>query len=697
MIAAGLVSAGVGASTAGIAGNVLWTGVMFGLSLLFAPDVPKPEQARISFKQSVPPRIRIVGTRRTAGARMLFYGGPKGTAYIVQALCDGEAQEVSRHYLFDAVVTVDSSHYVESLGAGMYGDNKVYISTRLGEESQTAFSLAVEDLSADNVWTEDHRGRGIVASFMRCSDAGSSKQGKRFPNGLPDYSAEVTATRVFDPRDSDQVWDNPLTWKFFGNVNPILQTMWEMTAPISQGGSGLDFSECFLPVLAQMRTQADLCDEIIAKKSGTEPRYESHALYSYKTEPADFIAASLGAMDGFLAENGDGTFNLKAGVWDAEDTEVVFEDGDILQLDLKIGREDEDDVTGIIVKYNSRIHEYTTVDAPVWPRDAYQGGNDRRIRSIEVINCQSGTQAQRLAKKVALYETALITGTMVTKPYGIVAINKRGATLRTSDHPDLADCKIRLLRREVDFVNGRVEFDFQVIDPTALNAWNPATEEGALQPPVSDPVNNSAWSVPVDLIAVAYQIGNAIAVNIAFDPGSVSSDNLNYHLKWRFSDTGGGPGPWSATFTIDSDSVERPEPNVWIVTYTGAPSAVLEFQLQAFSHDESEWSVPVEVDTTVPAPGRPTAFTATVVGADIQLDCTSPNSGNFDHCRFYRATTGAGFDFATDVSGPIAGSPASPVTFTDLAPGAGSYDYWVAAENSANISSLPRGPETATI
>jgi hypothetical protein len=697
LLAPALVSLGVSASVAGPISSILFAGLSFALSLLFAPKVPKPENVgRIPFKQSVPPRARILNRRRTAGAFMLYHSLPQGTFFGVSALCDGEVKEFTRYYLHDDVVALQGDgHTVGSPGAGRYGDDKISIYTRKGLVPETAYADAVAGLSP--LWTDDHRGDGIASALLVAADAGLDDQAKRFPFGLPVLSLELDATRVLDPRDVDQDWTDPGTWSFTGNDNPILQTMWFLTAPIKDGGMGLDFGECFSTVLTDVSAQADICDEAVALKAGgTEKRYRSQVLYHYSDDPGDVLASILGTCDGFLAERGDGAFELKAGKWDDADFAVVIKDKHIISNSVRRFRPDEDEVTGVIVKYNSIPHEHTTVDAPVWPRDAYQGGEDRRVRTIEIVNCPSGTQAQRLSKRVAIYEMAPISGTMVLKMFGVLLLDRRGATIQCTDDPALADAKVRLTRVEPNIMAGTVTIDYTVFDPTVCDAWNAATEEGPLQPVVTVPFDE-AFSTPSSLNAVPSQISGTVYVEISFDPGVKAGPNTNYRYQWRLADIGGGvPGGWTSG-SFSADAVERPSPSLWVVTINGMPAGYLEFQLQAYQHDHSAWSASAFADTRIPAPGRPTSFTAALAGADVDLDWTSPNSANFDHARVYRALSGAGFGLASDISGPLAGSPATPMTYLDVAPASGTYDYWVTAENTANVASLPRGPATVTV
>lgn len=697
LIAAGLVSVGVSGTVATILSDVIFTSALVGLSLLFAPDVPKPEHTKNPLRQPVPPRIGIMGRARSAGAYMLFTaGGGHGISVDVMAMCDGESLEFVRLYLHDDVVELVGSR-VQSLPDGRYGHG-IDLFFRLGATPGVAFEDAIS-LFPD-LWTTDHRGDGITKVELRCQDAGSDDQQKFYPFGLPIFSAVINSRRVFDPRDSAQDWADPSSWSFAGNDNPILQAVTYAVTPIYKGGLGLDFEESFLPVLDEIAAQADICDEPVALKGGgTSKRYTGGGSWFYNDPPGDVLAAMLGACDGFMCERGDGAFTVRAGKFDAADCDTIFTDKHIVSLKVRRYKPDEDDVSGVIVKYNSPPHEYSTVDAPVWPRDAYQGGaNDRRIRPVEVVWCQNGVQAQRLSKRVAIYEMAEVTGTMLVTMIGVTVLDRRFARIQCSDDPALADAVIKIDSVRYDLVGGLHEIQFRVIDPDVLDAWDEASEEGPLQPVVSEPIGAGPLA-PTSVIAVAEQIAGAVRVVLAFDDPADASPSQNYEVIYRIADIGGGtPGGWSPVLRFAGDSILDTGDVIFLTINSVAP-AELEFQVRSQRNGKlsAYSSPPALVDTTMPAPGRPTAFTANLTGADAHLAWTAPNSANMDHARVYRAITGTAFALANDISGAISGAALAAMSFTDLAPPSGSQDYWVVAQNTAGVSSTFAGPRTIAV
>lgn len=699
LIAGALVSIGVSGSVAGIIGNVIFSGAMVGLSLLFAPDVPKPEGTKNPLKQSIPPRIGILGTARSAGAYMLFStNGGAGISVDVIAICDGESSEIIAYYLHDDPVEL-TGNTVDGLSDGRYVHN-VTIYHRLGLPTETHYPEVITALGGSGaIWTSDHRGDGITSCALICPDADSEHQAKRYPFGLPVLSVVVNSRRVFDPRDGDQIGTDPDTWSFAGNDNPILQAMTFAITPVANGGLGLDYAECFAPVIDEIAEQADICDEDVALKlGGTHKRYTGGGVWRYSDNPGDVLAAMLGAADGFMVERGDGAFTVRAGKFQEDDCDITFTDKHIVSLRVRRYRADEDDTTGVVVKYNSPPHHYTTVDAPVWPRDAFDdAAGSRRIRTTEVVWCQHGVQAQRLSKRIAIYEMAEVTGTMVVTMIGITVLDRRFARIQCTDDPALEDAVIHIKSVRYDLTAGLHEIEFAVIDPVELDAWDKDIDEGELQPVVNEPLEEGP-TAPGGITAVAEELAGSVRVVLVFEDPTPDDGKQGYGVHYRVADIGGGtPGGWSERLFYGIDNTERAGGDIKL-TINAVPLGVLEFEVASVRHDNySAWSAPAEVDTGNPAPGRPNGISATLSGADVVVEWTAPDSTLMYAARVYRATTGAGFGAASDISGAILGTLLDAMSYIDVAPSSATYDYWVVAEDSGGIASTADGPDTVTV
>lgn len=215
LIIGALGSIGVSGAAAEIIGNVLMSAAMMGLSLLFAPSVPKPDTQKIPLKQSIPPRNRIIGTVRVAGAYMLYTDVGDGDDSVdVLAMCHGESNEFTRLYFHDDVVAFVDGHAetdgrIDGLADSRYGHGS-YLIFRYGANPETPISEIYTDWHIPtSIWSSLHRGDRITYAAMRHLDAGMDNQSRVYPFGLPIFSAAINSTKVFDPRDSSQSWANP--------------------------------------------------------------------------------------------------------------------------------------------------------------------------------------------------------------------------------------------------------------------------------------------------------------------------------------------------------------------------------------------------------------------------------------------------------------------------------------------------------
>jgi hypothetical protein len=293
---------------------------------------------------------------------------------------------------------------------------------------------------------------------------------------------------------------------------------------------------------------------------------------------------------------------------------------------------------------------------------------------------------------------AEITGTAVLNMYGILLLDRRGCTMDCSDDPALTGgVKLRLTRVQPNLLEGTVEIDWQVFDPDECDAWDAATEEGDIQDAVYQ-ASSSELSTPTNVTPVAYQVGGITNIDVAFDPGDETGDNINIRVEWRVADAGGGVPGEPVREEFHPGEIDYIADDLWIVTLADMPENTdLQVRVMQYRSNFSAWSGWEDVDTSVLAPGRPQNFTASSDGAVVTLDWDMPNSANVDHARVYRATSGAGFGLASDISGELAGGPGDPMTFDDTTAAPGAWDYWIVAETAGDISSIPTSPETETI
>ena len=113
-----------------------------------------------------------------------------------------------------------------------------------------------------------------------------------------------------------------------------------------------------------------------------------------------------------------------------------------------------------------------------------------------------------------------------------------------------------------------------------------------------------------------------------------------------------------------------------------------------------DWKPDAPYEATVVAnsnaPAALDAFTATLSGSDADLLFTAPNDANYSATRIYRAIDSADFANAVLLRTEY-GISNSGDSYTDPAPGVGTFYYWAVPINASGVPGPMSGPETVTI
>ena len=685
-----------GISIATIAGNLIFTGGLYLASTLLAPSVPGVEEQKITQKQSIPDRIWVAGSTRVGGAFVLSEA-KDGVSHDVIAMMYGQTSGFRRLYLHDDVITLDGGGFVNPIFS-RYGDGYIHIETRDGLPTETVYTDLIADLP--EAWTSDHRGDNVTSVYMRCISAKATAFSKKYPRGLPQFSAAIDAPVCWDPSDEDQDPLDPGTWTF-SNGNAIREIIRYLRTPRRLGGGGVDFERRILPRAAELAVQTAICDEDVPKKAGgTEKRYRLCGSWKHRNDPADILPLMLASCDGTLGWYGDGTIRLRAGKL-ATPT-VTIRDRHILALTVDRGRSAADKVTTVSANYTSEAQEYSTADSERWPSDEAASETNDRVLPLSLPYVPAFGQCRRLQKRAYNLETASLRGTMRTTLYGLAAVESEEfpyakIALEGAGDPLLEDATVRIARYEEDLKSGTVLFDWvRIDDPAGFDSWNAATEEGS-EPQIQEVVEDSEIPIPQSVNATAELDANGtIYIDVTFT--TPERTDLEYWVALRLADIGGGtPGDPQEIHYGEDALVEAAG-----VTTLTIPSVRQDTQYEIAVAAETSSGVKgaysgwVPVDTANVAPGSPTFVDATVIGGTAALVIKAPNSENVVKLLVYRAVGGQAFNTATLVSGDLFCSPQQEVMFDDE-PGAGTWDYYATAVGALELASTPAGPQQITI
>lgn len=723
-------------TTATVIGNVALTAALIGLQYAIAPrpDLPKPSDGTQTLRQTISPRIGGYGRCRIAGAYML-YESHAGFSYDVIALVSGKISGIARYYLHDDEVTVDGDGEVTAVDEtdGRYSLGWVLIETSLGSDPGTAYADVIAGLPV-GTWTADHRGDGIASASLICQQVKADDFLTVFPHGLPQFSAALDLYALWDFRDTNQDPDDPATWINYSAYNPATTyavgdrvlyngvvyisaigsntgntpdadagkwvSVWENpvlqivdylthTADPYRFSMGKDRDRLITPVLANLIAEANKCDVLVARKSGlSEPKYRSNGWFRFDNNQEDVLGAILATCDGWMIEDIDGTLALRVGAYSAP-TKTITEKH-ILGFEVDYGSPAEEQINEIVFSFTSPAHKYREEPGDPWRNeDAISEVGKVRSRPLPLTWVQSHSQGRRLSKRAATRLNAPMRGNLVTTLYGLYVWGDRWVNLQYPLIPGLEDAVVELSGGSIDFKTGRISYQWLKIDPATIDAWNHTDEEGTA-PPTPDELARDTLPVPDNLVVtVEGDVENGVYADVEFD--DPERPDLGYVIQYRIA--GSPPGNWvphlTTTYTVAGGRITLRTPvlqtNVVYDVRVASMGSVFSF---------SEFSDIVQADTTDVAPSTPTNLNAVNDTGTVTISWTNPNSANMHRARIYRgATFGASVQITNS---PVFGGANQAMQTTD-APGAGSHNYWVTAENVGGNASSPAGPANVNV
>lgn len=573
------------------------------LATLFKPKGPKPEQAERAIKMPVPPRVSAYGRVKLFGAYVLFTTSKDGYAVDVWAFHDGRIDGVERWYLGDKSVTRLPSGFVQRGEDGSYGDsNVIQIGASLGLDTETVHAPVLARLPG--IWSEQHRGDGVVTGYMVSQPVKAKNFQATYPSGGPDatpLAIVIRAQCVFDWRDPAQSVTDPNTWRWSENV--ALQTVHYLLVRAAK-----DWETHFLPTLTYWTAFADDCDvEMPLKAGGTEPRYRSCVSHKHTDQHKTVIGNLLACCDGFVAPRSDGALMAFSGRF-VPPTVSIGPD-DIVNWSEDEGVVDEDAINEIAVSYLSSEHDFNTVDTTAWQdEDAIDEAGEVKSTTLE-NQVPSHAQARRLAKRLLSKTMALHRGSVTTTRAGRIVRGQRFIDLHIEEAGEVffsGPAEITRLSRNLS--TGGVTFTWIAADPN-VDAWNPETEEGDPAPignvvaaePLDQPsiISATASYSPVgqnpegeDDTGEPVSGGQSTGARVLIAANGPDRVDLTWFARWRV----GVSGSWNEREYADAD----PGPAVSFLTEFVPLSTQINVQV-AYSVGDgrlSPWSLSRVVDTT---------------------------------------------------------------------------------------------------
>lgn len=710
LLVAALTAAGVSAGTAVIVapilGAIVITAAGLGLSLLFSSrgTPAKPENATYAVQQPIPFRIYGYGTARVPGATVLKEPGAYNNLAVVNVLNGHLVDSFVACYLNDDLVQVPIvdgliSGTVATGADGRYGKGKdnpfnvVQLNSTRGLVPEKNWDIIGGIVS--NLWPKTCRGDGCASLQMVALGVRQSEFSKIYPYQAPQPSAVLNQYRLFDPRNAKQTPGLDASYVFAKNAALAILHF----ECFSDYGPRRKYATAILPVLDLWLQAINDCDVLVPLKAGgTEPRYQLGGFTTTEQDRRSTLQAMLAACDGHFVERGDGTIILRVGVYRAPT--VTLTDDDIVGFMIQRDVSSEEKVNRATAKYTDPANAYITVETVPMNDLSDQAIRPGPIRSsqLDLTWVQSVGQASRLLKREMTRSAEKTRGTLTLNLSGMNACFERWVLVQSNSVPRLNGTVIEIRKPTISLSTMTIEIEFMGSGPQ-VDAYNAATDESPPQPVAARSLILGP-PIPQNVSVVPEQNGSSIYLNVSWDAPSDGNGNYLYYLDYQVGyavvDAKGNDGPIvNQTFVDPVITGGR----INVSTSPVPTGSKLDVGVVSIATGQtlSTQSQVVRVDTSLTAPGPPTAFTAKGGAKQATLSCTNPTGSNFASVQFYRAVSGGGFASSSSIGQPVSGQPGAMSTFTDMGVNAGTYDYYVTAASSAGINSEPVGPATVTV
>lgn len=584
-------------------------------------------------------------------------------------------------------------------GEGAYGAERQfgarYLRVWIGRGDQTAPPAAIlaeapEIFRASDAW----RGRTVLWVRLDCGD--NDGRAERWPSVPPAIQMEGDWSLVWDPRDPGQKADDPDTWTFSRNrwliVLDALRNNPIRKYPLRQ------------LMMESIITAADVDDEPISLKAGgTEPRYRCDGLLTWDdSEIEEQIIPLVEAGAGGITRMG-GRLGAIPGKWMGSDlriSDVLDDDGLMFEI-LKPG---SDLATSVTVQYMSPDRGWELADAGAYdvPGAIAIDGGESTVKSLKLGFVTSPTQAQRMAKIVAMQQRAQRQLNCTLPPEAFRAVG--GSVIDLAPPGDFAPLGgfygVASIHPAMDIVGEQgvaLRCPVELIEASpSVFAWDPATDEQDVKE--AESIVATRKDIPAPAV-IATGTGSSYAASsgpdrtrIKFWFAPVSSGRVASY-EWQFRESGGS---WQAGGTIGWDVRDRSD---MVFGFLRPVEQGVSYDIRVRSRDGNSASVwTVRLATVALGPeitlDRPSQVSAVAGDGRITLSARLPSSDDVIGLEIWGVRS-SGSSFALVFT--LGGAPSSAVSVDHT--GLSANDTWLykartrgpynsVSEFSATVSAL---------
>lgn len=345
---------------------------------LLTPDAPQLDLSQEIRGQLVTTRLpdataRVVyGETRLAGniVFMEASGAKNETMHMVATLAGHEIDSIQTVYANDEALSLTLSGDAYTC---TYKGNATALSFNwlLGSDSQSALAF----LSGTAASTYRYRGIAVLASkLVYNADV--------FPQGMPNMTAKVRGKKVYDPRTSTTAYSNNSALCI---RDYLLDTRFGLGAKTTE----ID-DQSFIDA-------ADICDETITLKSGTEKRYTLNGAFLSSQEPKDVLSKMLTSCGGTLTYVG-GKWTLKVAAYRTP-TITITEDEMVESITMQASQSRRDIFNAVKGTYSEPSTLYQPNSFPPVTNATYESQDGEQIwKDADFPFTTSSATCERLAK-----------------------------------------------------------------------------------------------------------------------------------------------------------------------------------------------------------------------------------------------------------------------------------------------------------
>lgn len=442
---------------------------------------------RITGRSPNETRKLIYGEARVGGT-IIFMESTDDNRYLhmVVVFAPHAINEFTKFYFNDEELAIDGSGNITTTEYAS-GDNRIYAVTE-GSAANIPASLI-----SDTSWTSNHKLEGLAYAYVKLEfDADV------FTSGIPNITALMKGREVLDVRTSSTSHSR----------NPALIIRdYLVDATYGLGADTTEIDE------VSFGAAADICDQTVAKVSGSEPRYTCDGLVDTANTPKANIENLLTSLNGNLYYS-NGKWRIRAGAY-VTPTVTLDEDDLAGPMTIQTAISRRESVNAIKGQfYSAENNEFVIGDYSPITSSTFESedNGERRFMNLDLPFTTSHSMAQRIAKQV-LYKNRQEIVIDASFKLSAFQFEVGDTLLINNDRMGFTNKPFELVSWRLNFTNERVSVDC-VLSETASGVYDWDAEEVDFQRDNSTLPSGRTPPAPQNLTLTATAVVNDDGITI---------------------------------------------------------------------------------------------------------------------------------------------------------------------------------------